>query len=1098
MTIFKYIVLILTLFLFTCLTAQELPFKNYTVKADYNLPTNEFFDIVQDKQGFIWLGTSVGLVKFDGYNFTTYTIHNGLADNSISSLLVDKSGSLWIGTDNGGISVFKNGKFRNITTNEGLVSNAVGKLFSDTKDNIWMLGYDGGVSIISKDTIRSYNEENSVLSSKVFCHLIDRRGNVYLGNYDGLYYYDTAFHYIDHPKIDGLIVWSLDEDEFGRIWIASQENGVFCYSSDTVVSFNTSVGLSSNTTLSVLCSGQGKIFVGTFDGGINVIENSMVTDVLGSSENLEVWQLYEDRKGRIWGNTKGSGLFLIENSKLKVVSKNNLLVDNFVTQIFEDDNNNLWFTTLIGISKLGKTVFENFNSGFVANDKTVLSVYVANNGKIYAGTYSGLNYYNLGDTAIKNIPSKYLPSDPSVYSISGDNKSNLWLGTDGGLTKLNNGSTHYSVARQIENIEEDYITYSIAEKNGTIYSATDNGLLVFENNKYRLYTTDDGLIDNKLTSVAIDNFNQVWCGSDNGLSVLSNNEFHNFTTFDGLSDNACNDIAFDKSGIAWIATEYGITCAVLDKDFNLSTKKFTTNNGLGSNTVFSILVDNNQLVWSGHNRGVDCLNPRTKEVKNYSSLDGFLPVENIVGAIDMDNENNIWFGTIDGLVKYIPQNESKNLLPPKVYITGVYLYNDTTSLDRFYTQTDSITNLPVSLKLKHKKRNVFFTYVGLHYTVVEKNQYKYRLLGYDNNWSPPTSEIKSDPFQRIPPGKYVFQVIAANCDGVWSEQPAEFAFQILPPFWQTWWARILEVLLLIGTFYLILFLRERKLRNDKKVLQQKVTERTIEIEKQKDQIAEQRDEIAHQKQEITDSIEYAKHIQSAILPKDDTIAPLLKDYFILYKPRDIVSGDFYWINNYGKKVIAIAADCTGHGVPGAFMSMLGVSALNEISTNNPGLRAGKILDILREHVIATLSHTKSGDEARDGMDISMCIFDFENMKAEFAGAFNPLVLVRNKEENVVKADKMPVGLHTGEVQSFSTNDIELQKGDCLYMFSDGYADQFGGPDGKKFKSANFRALLCEISDKPMEIQRETLNSTIENWMATHEQIDDIMVIGIRI
>ncbi|MBN2484433.1 MAG: SpoIIE family protein phosphatase, partial [Bacteroidales bacterium] len=306
------------------------------------------------------------------------------------------------------------------------------------------------------------------------------------------------------------------------------------------------------------------------------------------------------------------------------------------------------------------------------------------------------------------------------------------------------------------------------------------------------------------------------------------------------------------------------------------------------------------------------------------------------------------------------------------------------------------------------------------------------------------------------------------------------------------------VLILFALFYLIMYLRVRKLRRDKMVLTQKVAERTAEIEKQKSQIEIQRDQISLQKQEITDSIEYAKHIQSAILPKDDTIAPLLKNYFILYKPRDIVSGDFFWINNYGDKVIAIAADCTGHGVPGAFMSMLGVSALNEITANNAGLSAGEILDLLREHVISTLSHTKSGDEARDGMDLSMCIFDYKKQKAWFAGAFNPLVLIRNKEEFVFKADKMPVGLHSGDVQPFTTNEIDLQAGDCLYMFSDGYADQFGGPDGKKFKSVKFRSLLCEISDKTMANQRETLDETIEKWMEGHEQIDDILVMGIKV
>jgi ligand-binding sensor domain-containing protein/serine phosphatase RsbU (regulator of sigma subunit) len=1093
------LILIFLLFSVSLLNGQELPFKNYTVKGGYILPSNCFYDIAQDKEGYIWLATVSGLVKFDGYNFRTYTTRDGLADNSISALLVDKSGKLWIGTDNGGISILSRGKFKNITTENGLTSNSIGKLFEDKQGNIWALGYGGGASLINADTIISFNAENSALSSDINCYVPDKKGNIYFGNYDGLFIYNSKTKHIEPVKIkDCKLIWDLGIDEYERVWIATQENGLFCYNPDTVLHYSTRNGLSSNRILSVMVSKSGKIYIGTVDGGIDVIENSGVSLVFRGKENPEVWKLIEDSRGRIWGNTRGSGLVMVENSILKFISKSNLLVDDNVNTMFEDNNNNLWFATQNGLSKLGKTLFETYTSGFIGNDKKVLSVYAADDGKIYAGTYAGLNYYSKNDTIIRNFSLSVLPTDPAVISIAGNKKSGIMLGTSGGLTFLNGNKRYFPVRESIDTIPEDYYNLSLVEKSGVVYAATYYGLLVFENNHYKLFTVAEGLSDNKINCVAIDKNGLLWCGTANGLSIFDGKIFYNYTVKNGLSDNICNDIAFDDKGVVWIATEFGVTSAVLDKSYNFSTRKYTMKDGLGSNTIFSILVDGRQQVWIGHNRGVDRLDPRTKSIKNYTSLDGFLPVENLLGAIDIDKENNIWFGTVEGLVKYNPSNEIKNSLPPKIYITGVYLHNDTSSLRRYYTKVDSVTFLPIDLKLKYRKRNLYFSYVGLHYTEVEKNQYKYRLLGYDNNWSEPTNDIVSVPFQRIPPGKYVFQVMAANCDGVWSDKPAEFSFQILPPFWNTWWARILEVLLLIGAFYLIIYLRERKLRYDKKILQQKVTERTIEIEKQKDHIAIQRDKIAHQKQEITDSIEYARHIQSAILPKDETIAPLLKDYFILYKPRDIVSGDFYWISSYGQKTIAIAADCTGHGVPGAFMSMLGVSTLNEITSNLPNLKPGEILDILREHIISTLSHTGGGDQARDGMDISMCVFDFDASSVEFAGAFNPLVLIRNKEEIVYKADKMPVGLHIGEIQSFTTTKIELQKNDCVYMFSDGYADQFGGPEGKKFKSANFRALLCEISDKPITEQRELLDSAIITWMHGQEQIDDILVMGIKI
>jgi serine phosphatase RsbU (regulator of sigma subunit) len=282
-----------------------------------------------------------------------------------------------------------------------------------------------------------------------------------------------------------------------------------------------------------------------------------------------------------------------------------------------------------------------------------------------------------------------------------------------------------------------------------------------------------------------------------------------------------------------------------------------------------------------------------------------------------------------------------------------------------------------------------------------------------------------------------------------------------------------------------MWFRVRKLQHDKRVLTQKVKERTVEIEKQRDQIA-------LQKKEITDSIIYAEKIQSAVLPTREFTDSLLNDYFILFKPRDIVSGDFYWLNKADNKVIVVAADCTGHGVPGAFMSMLGVTILNEIANNKAFSQAGKILDILREHLTKTLGQTDIDSDSKDGMDLALCLIDFENLKLQYSGAYNPLIHIRSRELTIYKGDKMPVGIHLGIMPPFTTHEILLQKGDCIYIHSDGYVDQFGGPEEKKFKSSQFHEVLTNISDLPMPIQKDRLNETIMEWMGINEQIDDIL------
>lgn len=263
-------------------------------------------------------------------------------------------------------------------------------------------------------------------------------------------------------------------------------------------------------------------------------------------------------------------------------------------------------------------------------------------------------------------------------------------------------------------------------------------------------------------------------------------------------------------------------------------------------------------------------------------------------------------------------------------------------------------------------------------------------------------------------------------------------------------------------------------------------------------LAEQNEKIEKQKEEITDSIKYAKRIQSAILPSAELAEEILPEHFILFRPRDIVSGDYYWMNKVGNKVIIVAADCTGHGVPGAFMSMLGVSFLNEIVNKNNIEQPNLILNHLRKSVKNTLGQTGKEGEAKDGMDIALCLLDYDNMTLQYAGAYNPLWLYRNGELIEQKADKMPIGIYIREKDSFTNHEIKLQKGDTFYIFSDGYADQFGGENGSKFKSKPFKRLLANIQSKSMMEQGMILDGNFDDWRGNYEQIDDVIVIGVRV
>ena len=256
--------------------------------------------------------------------------------------------------------------------------------------------------------------------------------------------------------------------------------------------------------------------------------------------------------------------------------------------------------------------------------------------------------------------------------------------------------------------------------------------------------------------------------------------------------------------------------------------------------------------------------------------------------------------------------------------------------------------------------------------------------------------------------------------------------------------------------------------------------------------------VKQQKSSILESIRYAQRIQNAVLPPDDIIKLMLPDYFILYKPRDIVSGDYYWMTQIGKKTIVVVADCTGHGVPGAFMSMLGITLLNQNVKTHESLHANEILDELRDNIIHSLRQDNNHDATKDGMDMSLLIFDFEKNELEFAGANNPIYVIRNNTLIVLEADKMPVGIHIGNKRNFNRREFKIEKADRFYAFSDGYLDQFGGIQNKKFMRKNFTELLMKIHQKPMAEQREILEQTVENWRGNLEQVDDILVLGFQV
>ncbi|MCA0431421.1 MAG: SpoIIE family protein phosphatase [Bacteroidetes bacterium] len=294
----------------------------------------------------------------------------------------------------------------------------------------------------------------------------------------------------------------------------------------------------------------------------------------------------------------------------------------------------------------------------------------------------------------------------------------------------------------------------------------------------------------------------------------------------------------------------------------------------------------------------------------------------------------------------------------------------------------------------------------------------------------------------------------------------------------------------------LLLMRDNLAENERS-LEQKVVERTEEVVRQKEEIEIKNTELENLYKQVTDSIHYAKRIQEAILPAQDYINDVLPNNFVYYVPKDIVSGDFYWVVKKQNIVYFAAVDCTGHGVPGAFMSLVGHNILKDIINNTNLSKPAEIMNALRDGVIKAL-HAENNQDTKDGMDMTMCCINFETLELQYAAAFNPLYIIRNNELKQYDANKFPIGKFLGEKQPFTNHVIQLQKGDQLYLFSDGYADQFGGPRGKKFMVGNFRKILLSISSLPINEQKNILHNTLVEWQGSQEQVDDVLVMGLKI
>lgn len=1054
---------ILLLF-FSALTSQAFPqsynFRNFN--SEDGLTQSYVYSIIQDVQGYLWVGTDNGLFRYDGFKFENYPTSDSLADNFIANSISDGE-SLWFGHRNGRLSYFDGRKFITFNITQPDLSSITH--FAKSPDNrIWVSTYSDGLLKLSKDTgvIEHYVfKDQTIIISFAFLD----NSELLVGTYTGLLYCRLK----ESGEIE--IIRSVSEIPESKVtciqkmrnksgfYIATEDDGIFQLTfldnqikvskiiASTDFDFTGIQDIYEDSRSNLwLCSkgnenGLIKMSYSASGESTKIIYFNRANNFATNDVNT----VYEDREGNIWSGNYGQGLTLITPKTFSVSKFDNPLFGNNIFSIWFNRQYR-WIGTENGLVKMdhmtGKFVkFYGKESGLPKD--TVTSIYSTDGKELWIGTESnGVFRMEAGNERILKYPIRSGTLENSINIITGKGEQ-VWIGTKKGLCSINtatNSINWYSINQG--GLPHNFINCLFLDRTGKLWISTHSNTLAYiQDEKVFKIPVNPGSGILTLGPITEDSDSRIWVGSyGNGVFMIASE-----------SDSVAN---------------------------------LTVKEGLLSNYCYSLVSDNNKNIWVGHKGGLSRIRTSDFSVKPIQRIEGL--TENYQfnpNAIINDQQGKIWFGSDKGMVSYDPSMEYPQIKPPALGITSIRINDIEKDI------SDRIILSPGNYKIR-------IDFLGINLKDPALVNYQYKLEGYDQ-WSEITKSTFVT-FPRLTEGNYTFILKASSGDGAVSENPLTINIIIEKPVWKKWWFYPSAVILLFIVTFVYIKRREYKFLAEKRILEEKVRERTYEIQCQKDEIELQRNLIDVKNTNIISSITYASHIQNAVLPPLELLDKLLPDNFLMNKPKDIVSGDFYWLAEKDNKIVVTVADCTGHGVPGAFMSLLGITLLNEIVNVEGITQSDAIVTKLRERVIGSLQQSRNDIPTSDGMDIALCVVDQEKKRIQYTGGMSNLVFIRDRKMEIIKADRLSVCVLYGNAGPFTMKEIEYRKGDVFYLFSDGYQDQFGGDFDKKYLSQHFYLTLLEIHELPMSHQREILETKLLNWKKDWNQTDDITVIGIRL
>lgn len=1029
---------------------------------------NSMFDI----DGNLWIGSyNLGLIKYDGIGFTMIGPDQGLRATTVRGLAQDREGNIWMALQGGGICRYDGAKLTHYGTEEGMLSDKYMALTLDSSGNIWAASDEQGIVKLNPSTneFTFYTHDCGLPSGSFWSIIADRNDRIWVGSFaHGVYCFDgESFSGIlpDSDEVSHRII-SLFEDSGGNIWIGTENNGAIMYDGKYLHEFRHSEGCPAKQVWDFHEDRNGDIWMACWGQGLVKYERSGLsgfktyTTHSGLSNNL-ILNISPDSYGQLWLTTYGGGLNIFNETGFQNYTREQNLNSDIIFNVQPMPDSSVWIATYHGgIVKYKDEQFIQYDAPSTEHFGSIRSLETDHNGDLWMGSlYARL--FRFDGKKIFHYTEKQGIGGERILDIKCDSKNQVWLSMPTGIRVMNQyGIRTYSwesglLTNIVQSIEED--------EEGTMWLGGNRGITGIKNDRVIHYTEREGLLSNDVHALHFDNEGNMWIGSAGGLSRFDGQRFYSFTRTHGLPDGKISSVEQDAKGNLWLASGNGLCHVDINHPYSIDEPRFTT----------------------------------------YSADDALKGTDFFSGGLRIDSAGTLWGSTGKAAIAMNLEGFENNQTAPIVSLTHLnvleqyvdYKAEDLT-LEAEFDSVIPYTNYPLNPVFPYNENHLTFHFAGKDWCAPHKIVYSYAMEGLDTSWSIPSSEPKAD-YRNLPYGKYQFKVMAKGEAQVWSE-PVTYSFEIRPPWWHTWWARLGYVLFFVGTLVFMVERRTAKLRARQKELQHEINLATEEIRQQKDEVEKQKEVIEEAHKEITDSINYAERIQRSFLATEDLLSENLKDYFVFFQPKEAVSGDFYWAGKLDNGDFAVVnADSTGHGVPGAIMSILNISAIEravEKGLTNPP----EIFNDTRQTIIERLKKDGSKEGGKDGMDASLIALNQDRTLLSYVAAHNPIWVIRAGEIIDLKAEKMPVGKHDLDKEPFTGGQFVLQKGDVIYTMTDGFQDQFGGPKGKKFKVKPLKELLLANAHLGMFEQKELLHKTFSEWKGKLEQIDDVCIIGVRI